>query len=155
MNEALFWFTTHTYGNRGVFSKEESERILNRWKVPDAIKNGVRSGCIDMSRGGIRSADGVNGVSETQVGEVQSYDEGVPIVSITNGDDKSYSAKDFRQFFRGSFPDADIEFPQPWQIETVKRIAKTRLGLNPYQPVISCSGRFSRGESGSKARIYG
>ena len=144
LNEALFWFTTHTYGNRGVFSKEEGERILNRWKVPDAMKWWfIRSGCIDISSGGIRSAEGVNGVSETQVEEVQSYDEGVPIISIANGDDRSYSAKDFRRFFWGSFPDpdADVEFPQSWQIETVKRIANARLGLNPYQPVISYSGR--------------
>ncbi len=86
-----------------------------------------------------------SGVGETQVEEVQSYDEGVPIISITNGDDRSYSAKDFRRFFwgSGSFPDpdADVEFPQSWQIETVKRIANARLGLNPYQPVISYSGR--------------
>ena len=62
-------------------------------------------------------------MGETQVEEVQSYDEGVPIISITNGDDRSYSAKDFRRFFWGSFPDPDaaVEFPQSWQIETVKR----------------------------------
>jgi len=153
LNEALFWFTTHTYGNRGVFSKEEGERILNRWKVPDAMKWWfIRSGCIDISSGGIRSAEGVNGVSETQVEEVQSYDEGVPIISITNGDDRGYSAKDFRKFFRDSFPepDADVEFPQPWQIETVKRIAKVRLGLNPYQPVISYSGRLVEEKAGRK-----
>jgi len=153
LNEALFWFTTHTYGNRGVFSKEEGERILNRWKVPDAMKWWfIRSGCIDISSGGIRSAEGVNGVSETQVEEVQSYDEGVPIISITNGDDRGYSAKDFRKFFRDSFPepDADVEFPQSWQIETVKRIAKVRLGLNPYQPVISYSGRLVEEKAGRK-----
>jgi|GEM_PF-5567390 len=75
-----------------------------------------------------------SGVGETQVEEVQSYDEGVPIISITNGDDRGYSAKDFRRFFWGSFPDPDaaVEFPQSWQIETVKRIAKARLGLKPY-----------------------
>ncbi len=150
-HEALFWFTTHTYGNRGVFSREEGERILTRWKVPDAMKWWfIRSGSIDVSSGGIRSADGVNGVSEIQVEEVQSYDEGVPIVSITNGDDRSYTAKDFRRFFSDSFPDTDVEFPEPWQIEIVKRIAKTRLGLNPYQPVISYSGRLVEEKAGRK-----
>ena len=93
-----------------------------------------------------------SGVGETQVEEVQSYDEGVPIISITNGDDRGYSAKDFRKFFRDSFPepDADVEFPQSWQIETVKRIAKVRLGLNPYQPVISYSGRLVEEKAGRK-----
>ena len=32
----------------------------------------------------------------------------------------------------------------------VKRIAKARLGLNPYQPIISCSGRLVEEEAGRK-----
>ncbi len=151
MNEALFWFTTHTYGNRGIFSKEEGTRILNRWGVPDSMKWWfMRAGVVDISSGGIRSADGVNGVSELQVEEVKGYDEGVPMVSITNGDDRSYTAGEFRKVFLSLFPDANINCPEPWQILAAKRMAKVKFGLNPYQPVISYSGRLVAEKAGRK-----
>ncbi len=151
MNEALFWFTTHTYGNRGIFSREDGMRILNGWGVPDSMKWWfMRAGVVDISSGGIRSADGVNGVSELQVEEVKGYDEGVPMVSITNGDDRSHTAAEFRKVFQGSFPDADLDYPEPWQILVAKRMAKVKFGLNPYQPVISYSGRLVDEKAGRK-----
>jgi hypothetical protein len=145
LNDALFWFTTHTYGNRGIYDYEEGNRILSRWKLPEEVKwwfMRSEARVIDISSVGIRSAEGVNGVSEIQVEEVKEYDKGVPLISITNGDDRSFSAKVFRGILTDTFKDVDVEFLEPQQIEIAKRIAKVRLGLNPYQPVISYSGRL-------------
>ncbi len=153
LDDALFWFTTHTYGNRGIFDYKEGNRILSQWKLPEDVRWWFirsKAGVIDISSGGIRSADGVNGVSEIQVEEVKDYDKGVPLISITNGDDRSFSAKVFRGILTEAFKDVDIEFPTSQQIEIVKRIAKVRLGLNPYQPVISYSGRLVDEKVGRK-----
>ncbi|HID93985.1 MAG TPA: hypothetical protein EYP60_07800 [bacterium (Candidatus Stahlbacteria)] len=155
LNDALFWFTTHTYGNRGIYGYEEGNRILSRWKLPEEVRWWfIRSeaGVIDISSGGIRSADGANGVSEIQVEEVKDYDKGVPLISITNGDDRSFSAKVLRGILTDTFKDVDVdvEFPEPPQIEIAKRIAKVILGLNPFQPVISYSGRLVDEKVGRK-----
>lgn len=152
LDDALFWFTTHTYGNRGIFGYDEGNRILSQWKLPEEVRWWFihQEGVIDISSGGIRSADGVNGVSEIQVEEVKDYDKGVPLISITNGDDRSFSAKVFRGILKDAFEDVDVEFPTSQQIEIIKRIAKVRLGLNPYQPVISYSGRLVDEKVGRK-----
>jgi hypothetical protein len=154
-HDALFWFTTHTYRNRGIYGYEEGNRILSRWKLPEEVRwwfTRPEAGVIDISSGGIRSADGANGVSEIQVEEVKGYDKGVPLISITNGDDRSFSAKAFRGILSSAFKlkAGYIEFPEPQQIEIAKRIAKLKLGLNPYQPVISYSGRLVDEKAGRK-----
>jgi len=56
LKDALFWFTTHTYRNRGIFGYDEGMRILDRWGIPQEQRwRFIRDGLVDISSGGINN----------------------------------------------------------------------------------------------------
>ncbi len=147
-------FTTHTYPNRGGFSRSTGEWILGRVGVPGAYweyfyKNWGED--VDFTSAAIRWAhehgNWTGGVSAKHVDDIAMYDkwgrwESLQLVAVTNGDYRAFTAEQFRAILRELFPDADVEHPTPAQVLQTKKEAKKRLGLDPDRYVVSYSGRL-------------
>jgi|GEM_PF-612491 len=140
LRDALTWFTTHTYRNRGWVDFFQMGFMAPVWAR--------LFGEHDSSSGGVRSADGSNAVSAVHRDEVATHDPFASLFAITNGDDRETSSAVFRAIAKELFPEANVEFLTPRQILDVKRAAKKKLsdehgwGLNPERIVISYSGRL-------------
>ncbi len=167
LKTAFTWFTTHTFNNR---TGDNSEDMLRGAAIPVKFWSGFRRGeTYDATSGGIRFADGTNGVAAMHVQGVRHIDPNAQISAFTNGDNLLASSEVIRAIFAESdfqarFPGANPEFPTLEQVMAVKKIAIERLktnakllaldpnfaNLDPNQLVMIYAGRLVDEKAGLK-----
>ncbi len=148
MRDAVIWFVTHTYMNRGKYMEG------------------------DATTPGVRSADGASAVAAVHRDEVWARDTMARLLAITNGDNRAASRSKFLKIWKDKFPNDDDEHPTAQQVAQVNMQAKLDFTvpddvlescglppqggqpiLDPQRPVAIYAGRFVAEKSGRERAL--
>ncbi|MHB9154447.1 MAG: glycogen/starch synthase, partial [Endomicrobiales bacterium] len=161
--DALAAYTTHTYKNRGFFGRGYLGRLMWLFGVEKKYHTAfARGDDADITSGGVRLSDVVNGVSVKHVKDVQAFDKEAQLVAVTNGDDIDTSTRSFREIYEGLYgKPCNVKTVSAEEVRAVKREARTMLARNmglkidPDKPLASFAGRLVDEKAGMKRAYTG
>lgn len=154
LGQATVAFTTHTYGNRKHYPRENGwgDGVMEFMEIPVQYRELFErefGRVYDMASAGLRTADWQGAVARAHRDDVAIYDDWVNypanpelaeyykemgvnfnLVAVANGDHRSNTAVYFDQELKKLFGEnVDVERPTPDQVFEAKKAAK--LGLVP------------------------
>jgi len=147
-SNAILSGTTHTYRNRSIIEDQwaglqflRAAGVRDEWLWLFMRKEGNGPVFFDLTSGGLRAADVAKGVSAIHAYEMAPRDPGIKLLGVTNGDNRLYSSKFFREALKEA-GNTDYEHATPEKVAEAKKISKRRIDLNDSQTVISYIGRL-------------
>lgn len=154
LGPATVAFTTHTYGNRKHYPRENGygDGVMEFMEIPVHYREFFErefGRVYDMASAGLRTADWQGAVARAHRDDIVIYDDWVnypqdpvlveyykkmgvslSLVAVANGDHRSNTAVYFDQELRKLFGnEVDVEHPTPDQVYQAKREAKLDLAL--------------------------